>query len=183
MRNISLPTSGSFSFTNQDLHSAPIYRNHLPLRGPLRIEPFSPTPPPHEALSYIWGDLAHPNSMVVDGKDLRITRNLSCARLQLRRADRPRELWIDALCINQSNAEEKTQQVRKMHRIYSLASRVIIWLVESDSDSDLAIACLQRIRSMQFHAFMTINDDRKRHFQKLFEENVEPVSALRSRAW
>jgi hypothetical protein len=121
--------------------------------------------------------------MVVNGKDLRITRNLSCALLQLRRADRLRELWIDALCINQSSAEEKTQQVRKMHRIYSLASRVIIWLGESDSYSDLAMDCLQRVRSMQFHAFMTINDERKRHLQKLFEENVEPISALRSRAW
>ncbi|KAL6706058.1 hypothetical protein ACN47E_006160 [Coniothyrium glycines] len=51
----------------------------------------------------------------------------------------PRNLWIDAICINQESSEEKTQQVRKMHRIFQMASRVIIWLGLGDTKSDRAL--------------------------------------------
>jgi hypothetical protein len=43
-------------------------------------------------------------------------------------------LWIDAICINQSDNEEKSQQVRLMGEIYSKAEVVRVWLGPSTED-------------------------------------------------
>jgi hypothetical protein len=37
-------------------------------------------------------------------------------------------IWVDAICIDQSNLEERKQQVQLMAKIYSKAHRVIVWL-------------------------------------------------------
>jgi len=41
---------------------------------------------------------------------------------------RPSNLWIDAICIDQANLDERSQQVGLMHEIYTKASSVIAWL-------------------------------------------------------
>ena len=48
-------------------------------------------------------------------------------------------IWIDAICINQSNNEEKSQQVAMMGEIYSGAAEVLVWLGE-DAFDDAATA-------------------------------------------
>ena len=40
----------------------------------------------------------------------------------------PRIIWADALCINQGDVRERSQQVRKMSSIFQKATRVIVWL-------------------------------------------------------
>jgi hypothetical protein len=40
----------------------------------------------------------------------------------------PEWLWIDALCIDQSNAMKRNHQVQQMGLIYSQAERVMVWL-------------------------------------------------------
>jgi hypothetical protein len=47
--------------------------------------------------------------------------------------------WIDSICIDQANLEERAQQVQLMEYIYRQADQVIIWLGEESSDSNLAI--------------------------------------------
>ena len=37
-------------------------------------------------------------------------------------------LWVDAICIDQTNQEEKAQQIAMMHQIYRRAAHVMIWL-------------------------------------------------------
>jgi hypothetical protein len=46
----------------------------------------------------------------------------------LRRCTAERYLWIDAICINQTDASEKGTQVGMMRDIYAYASRVLVWL-------------------------------------------------------
>ena len=48
-------------------------------------------------------------------------------------------LWIDAICIDQSHAEEKSHQVAMMLDIYRNADRVYAWLGEGTPESDYAI--------------------------------------------
>jgi hypothetical protein len=46
----------------------------------------------------------------------------------LRLADKPRRLWIDALCIDYSDIDEQGRKVRFMGEIFSKADRVVLWL-------------------------------------------------------
>jgi hypothetical protein len=56
-------------------------------------------------------------------------------------------LWIDQICINQHDAEEKSRQIPLMRSIYSLSAQTIGWLGESTADSDLAMDYLQDVGS------------------------------------
>lgn len=55
-----------------------------------------------------------------------ITENLDEALRHLRYPDRPRHMWIDSLCIDQGNMEERGRQVGNMSHIYWNAPRVVV---------------------------------------------------------
>jgi hypothetical protein len=57
-----------------------------------------------------------------------IRENLWSALVNLRHAREERVLWIDAICINQADVEERNRQVQLMAYIYSRATTVIVWL-------------------------------------------------------
>ncbi|KAH6949187.1 heterokaryon incompatibility protein-domain-containing protein [Fusarium avenaceum] len=59
---------------------------------------------------------------------LQVTTNLESALRHLRRDKQMRTLWIDALCIDQRNENEKRAQVQRMDRIYANATSTIVWL-------------------------------------------------------
>ncbi|KAK4448886.1 heterokaryon incompatibility protein-domain-containing protein [Podospora aff. communis PSN243] len=91
----------------------------------------------YEALSYVWGkeDFAHVLHLE-GGNTLTITENLDTALRRLRFQDRERTLWIDAVCIDQSNLAEKGPQVENMANIYRNAAQVVAWLGEPPSGDD-----------------------------------------------
>jgi len=93
-----------------------------------------------EALSYTWGSPTHKGPVAVNGRVCLLGGNLYAALLALRYEDRPRILWIDAICINQDDIDEKNMHVPQMHYVYQRASRVVIWLGRAFEDSDLAFA-------------------------------------------
>ncbi|KAI0103035.1 HET-domain-containing protein [Nemania sp. FL0031] len=118
--------------------------------------------PVYEALSYAWGPPQKDETIQVvapgtqaeqtslsgslhQTRILRITRNLADALRHLRLRDRPRIMWIDAICIDQSNTQERSGQVQRMGRIYTLASRVVAWLGPSFPDSSLALKALRML--------------------------------------
>jgi hypothetical protein len=81
-----------------------------------------------EALSYVWGKREDQKCIWVDNKPFRITCNLYEILVALRRSSTTRTLWIDAICINQSDLDEKSHQVHLMGEIYSNAKIVVVWL-------------------------------------------------------
>jgi hypothetical protein len=84
--------------------------------------------PEYEALSYTWGNPDNFNFRVrVDDVLVPVRRNLLCA-LRVLRGDTERLLWIDALCINQEDSNEKGRQVEIMGKIYRHADQVLAWL-------------------------------------------------------
>jgi hypothetical protein len=83
--------------------------------------------PPYETLSYVWGEGVKPYQIRVNGRALGITSNLFEALLHLR-ASEPRIMWVDAICIDQTNTSERNHQVALMRDIYTQAVRVNIWL-------------------------------------------------------
>lgn len=102
--------------------------------------------PRYHALSYCWGDENAPRHLInLQGQPFQIRPNLFLALQQLRYPDRERVLWIDALCINQGDRNERSLQVSLMQHIYEFASEVVIWLGIADHDSDLAMTTLGQI--------------------------------------
>ncbi|KAH7123335.1 heterokaryon incompatibility protein-domain-containing protein [Dactylonectria estremocensis] len=92
-------------------------------------------PPPYEALSYCWGDKKQLREISCNGEPFQATENLFLALAHLRNDNTDRVLWIDAICINQTNLKERKSQVLVMGKIYSEATKVVIWL-GSDPTSD-----------------------------------------------
>ena len=99
--------------------------------------------PKYEALSYVWGNDMAPISMVLSGRDIPITQNLDTALRHLRHGQLSRSLWVDAVCIDQSNVVERAEQVKLMNRIYHSASTVLIWLGPAADDSDVVMRSIQ----------------------------------------
>lgn len=54
--------------------------------------------------------------------------NLREALERLRDPVLERVIWIDAICINQGDTEEKSRQVQVMSMVYAKAIRVVVWL-------------------------------------------------------
>ncbi|KAM0811959.1 putative WW domain-containing protein [Seiridium cardinale] len=106
----------------------------------------------YEALSYVWGQgnaeepllvrYPRPNSRSNEWRILRIRPLLADALRHLRYTDRPRTMWIDAICINQDDTEERNEQVHRMGEIFSLAHRVVAWLGPSTPDSQYALGTM-----------------------------------------
>ncbi|KAI0487733.1 HET-domain-containing protein [Xylaria cf. heliscus] len=83
---------------------------------------------PYYTLSYVWGKMDRNRTIIVEGTKAELTDNLFDALTCIRHEHRPRYLWVDALCINQQDREEKTAQVNMMHRIYSNCLQCNMWL-------------------------------------------------------
>lgn len=97
----------------------------------------------YEALSYVWGSSEKPHTVSIDGNTMAITANLHEVLVRLRDRMIERTLWIDAICIDQSNTTERGDQIRHMAEIYCKANRVIVWLGESANDSDQVLKSIR----------------------------------------
>lgn len=93
--------------------------------------------PEYEALSYAWGPPIFSKHVEETASDsiLRVTENLFDALRFLRYDAEPRILWVDAICIDQSNATEKGHQVAQMGKIYKNAQSVAIWLGKEECNA------------------------------------------------
>ncbi|KAH7076603.1 heterokaryon incompatibility protein-domain-containing protein [Paraphoma chrysanthemicola] len=113
--------------------------------------------PPYKALSYAWNE----DDQFVPREDdemsrrrfqvyvrtnhgrgsfeqmVSVSRSLALAMRRLRQRDRPILLWVDSLCINQMDTDERAKQVEMMGMIYQSAAEVVIWLGEREVDDEL----------------------------------------------
>lgn len=89
------------------------------------------TPPPYEALSYSWGQLTLGETIRLNHEDrFPVTDNLAAALRRLRHPRDVRMLWVDALCVDQSDLAERSEQVSYMRLIFGSAERTVVWLGE-----------------------------------------------------
>lgn len=95
----------------------------------------------YEALSYAWGnnDQTLKPFISCHEKCLKLTSNLQSALHHIRSEEKVTKVWVDQICINQDDLEERSQQVSVMGSIYSAAKRVIIWLGDTDDTSHQAM--------------------------------------------
>jgi hypothetical protein len=114
----------------------------------------------YAALSYVWGDATQTRSIQLGYhqlltsetartwpsapspgadcyKPFQVTINLESALRHIRDRASERILWVDAICINQSDWEERLSQVQWMSSVYEKAVEVRIWL---GSVSDVCVS-------------------------------------------
>ncbi|RDI88985.1 hypothetical protein Vi05172_g1274 [Venturia inaequalis] len=140
--------------------------------------PFDGDKVPYEAISYAWHQ--HQSEPPTNqfcaiscqqGEHegfIDITPNLREALLQFRYPDRSRSIWVDSICIDQKNLEERSLQVQRMATIYRQAEKVLIWLGNDDGFAGPA-----------FESLRMMADGKHSHFQK----NTEPLGRLSQRSW
>ncbi|KAK1964565.1 hypothetical protein LY78DRAFT_562435, partial [Colletotrichum sublineola] len=90
------------------------------------------------ALSYCWGNEENITHIVVSGSSFPVTRNLAHA-LQLLRLEGTHRVWVDAICINQADLDERAQQVSCMCAIYQHATKTVSWIGYPRTNSDLLL--------------------------------------------
>ena len=104
----------------------------------------------YEALSYTWGtmqgDYSMSSTIFCDGSEIKVTRNCEDALRRLRLEEEERVLWVDAICINQKDNDEKSVQVAFMGAVYGHAAKALIWLGDAseiiDTETGLPISDL-----------------------------------------
>jgi hypothetical protein len=95
----------------------------------------------YHALSYAAGDLCDTVKVKVENVEFNVFRSVDAAMRRLRsKSSHP--IWIDQICINQSDRVEKQQQIMLMRRIYAEAEQVGLWLGEEHEDDDAAYAMM-----------------------------------------
>jgi len=133
-----------------------------------------------DALSYVWGSDSERLYITLNGCAAQVHRNLYTTLPYLaRRGDiRPvRSIWIDAICINQTDHEEKMVQIREMNRVYKQATKVWVWLgitKHQDRIAD-ALCFLENLRDEKSRRRDQIIDEL---YAKLCFETLEEKPAL-----
>ena len=97
----------------------------------------------YHALSYVWGNFEKADSIDLNSERFCVTRNQAEALRRLRNTDHETIMWIDALCINQTDDKEKSTQVPLMGLVYEKAESVIAFLGEHDETSPILFKFLR----------------------------------------
>jgi len=118
----------------------------------------------YEAVSWCWGREARTKTIKILDKDRNptlkflVSPNLEAALKCLRKDAVPRVLWIDAICINQDDFEERSEQVPLMAQIYGQATNVCVWLGAGDPSSNRAITFIKE-RVLRLESFDKLVQD------------------------
>ena len=103
------------------------------------------TAPAYHAISYFWGSATPTRQICVQGEIVEIRETVSDLFEVLQdRYGYEALFWIDILCIDQRNLDERNSQVSMMCEIYSRATGVISWLGRSTLLSQSAFQIIRK---------------------------------------
>ena len=135
-----------------------------------------------EALSYTWGESNQGRNVTLNGRSgFSVTDNLFAALRRLRRAEVTRSLWVDALCINQADLDERAQQVKLMRDIYRGARQVIIWL--GDANEPVEVACSPFRPPKTVVAQQRVRFDRPSYEEDLMMRTLDAALSVTEPQW
>jgi len=91
----------------------------------------------YDAVSYTWGPEEPRRHVIVNGKRLEVRDNIWQFLKHVRKHKLgPTYLWVDSICINQTDNQERSYQVSRMADVYRSADRVLIWLGRTSQQFD-----------------------------------------------
>ncbi|KAK6416195.1 hypothetical protein LTR95_017484 [Oleoguttula sp. CCFEE 5521] len=94
---------------------------------------------PYETISYAWGSPIRTAIIKIAGTGLPIPESTAAVLRRVRLRDRKRLLWSDAVCINQDDVDERSEQVGLMRFIYSGSCGNLIHLTDDDDMAERVI--------------------------------------------
>ncbi|MCJ1408010.1 hypothetical protein MMC19_002083 [Ptychographa xylographoides] len=147
--------------------------------------------PEYDAVSYTWGNDTSTTTLMCNGVSLEIRTNLFKALPfihDFRPEPRTRPLWIDAICLNQTDHQEKEIHVPGMGEVYENATRTLIWLGEADDHSDLAMdnmeGLTQKLFTVKNPSSLTVRQRLTNHGLPLPEDQKwKALKDLQLRPW
>lgn len=101
------------------------------------------------ALSYTWGPPVFEAAFTCNGHPKPITRSLEAALRRFRDTKKSIVLWVDQICINQDDNDEKVGQIKLMAHIYTRALNTVIWVGESSDTTPKGMSLITEIRNFQ----------------------------------
>ncbi|KAF4973092.1 hypothetical protein FSARC_523 [Fusarium sarcochroum] len=125
----------------------------------------------YSALTYVWGNVDSLIEISVNGAPFSIGKNLYLGLKQIRDNGIYDWIWVDSLCIQQTDVEEKSSQVGLMHTIFSRADRVYSWLGLGFLDTDTAMDCVSRIGPRAATVDITKMDESHEVIQRFIKES------------
>jgi hypothetical protein len=127
--------------------------------------------PNFETISYTWGTRKDTSQMIVNGSKVAVPYSSEAAIRCMRLQDRPRALWIDAICIDQSSLVERSEQVSLMGTIYRMSKKNLVYLGEDDGTAERGMKAIQDLVS----EMRAETDDYKSYKKPLSETKIEPL--------
>lgn len=96
-------------------------------------------------LSYMWGSEEDQKTVLIDGRLFRVRDNLWRFLNRARLTGITRPIWIDAICIDQTNVYMRNHWVQQMGRIFREAAEVLVWLGDGDKDLEFVVGVIDDI--------------------------------------
>lgn len=96
--------------------------------------------PAFEAVSYVWGKPVKTDDLLVGDHTIAITSSISSGLPYILASSTTGFLWIDQICINQDDVNERNAQVRVMGNIYERAEQVLAWLGKMNDRKAIPLA-------------------------------------------
>ncbi|KAI1160630.1 putative heterokaryon incompatibility protein [Nemania serpens] len=126
--------------------------------------------PRFETISYTWGPQRVMKPLILNGRRFRVSARVYDILHDRVSCLMTRYIWIDSICINQDDENEKSSQVRLMRNIYSSSYQTIVWLGYAQDAND-AVGFLAHLRRR-----MALDDPVERASRPLTELNIENPS-------
>jgi hypothetical protein len=140
----------------------------------------------YTALSYVWGLPVFDQAIKFADKSVDITSSLAKALYRLRSNKHSHFFWIDQICINQPNTQEKEQQIPMMGLIYTHATNTVIWLGDEDNqEPGLAFQTMEHVyaRLQMSDVEISPNDFARLDFPPAEHRSWRAIQHLLQRPW
>ncbi|KAL4947954.1 heterokaryon incompatibility protein-domain-containing protein [Aspergillus filifer] len=160
----------------------------------MHVVPFDGQPV-YEALSYVWGNSRVRKRICLNDHDFEVTENLWLAMRRLRNTSTPRVIWIDAICINQEDDDEKSQQVAMMGEIYKGCMGCIIWLGESSENAEEGVQSVTAAQAFELLGILATGkhlpelpcfsavEDQRMNISERYEAHFNALEQLLNLPW
>jgi hypothetical protein len=138
------PLAGTSALRLLRLH--PSFWTETPIRCDMVTSSLEKFRFPYTAISYNWDPPETPKwAIQVDRHRCKVYTNVVSILKSMRSTYRFQYVWIDSVCIDQSNNAEKSAQVRIMRQIYENASYVVGWLGGADYSGSNYLATMVKM--------------------------------------